>query len=600
MTRKPPTLARPRDISWPTYRRLLGYSVPYWSAFALAVSGMLIDTVATAGFTALLEPLLDEGFLAHDRAVISWLPLVVVVIFVVRGIGGFTAEYGMARVGRSVIHDLRQQVFERYLSLPASFYDRHSSGQLVSRMTYNIEQVAEAVTNAVTVIFKDSFYVIGLLTVMLLQSVRLTLATLLIGPVIAVFVLFVSRRFRRLSRKIQQSVGDVSHRTMEVVSGHREIKIYGGHEAERNAFGDINANNLRQNLKLIATKAGSTSIIQLAAGIALAVIIWLATRETVLVQMTPGSFITFMTAMLGILPSLKRLTNVHVLIQKGVAAAETIFDVVDMPGEQDDGTRPIEQVRGELGIRNLSLVYPGNREPVLRNVSFEAHAGTVTAIVGRSGSGKSSLVSLVARFYAPTGGAIELDGANIQDYRLQDYRDQIAFVGQQVVLFEDTIARNIAYGRLGGASEADIIAAAERAHAMEFISRLPQGLQTRIGQDGVQLSGGQRQRIAIARAILKDAPVLILDEATSALDTESERHIQSALEAVMRSKTTLVIAHRLSTIENADQVVVMDQGQVVERGSHAELLRADGVYAALHRMQFADVDRGAGPSGADA
>ncbi|MDX1569367.1 MAG: lipid A export permease/ATP-binding protein MsbA [Xanthomonadales bacterium] len=577
----------PVDRAWPIYARLLRYTRAYWPVLLLAMLGMLADAGATAGFTALLKPLLDDALLAGKSDVIRQMPYWVALVFLVRGLGGFVAEYAMSAVGRSVIRDLRQQLFDQYLRLPAAFYDRHSTGQLIARLTYNIEQVAEASTNAITVVVKDSLYVVFLVGVMFLQSVKLTLATLLIGPVIALFISYISRRFRRLSRKIQDSVSDVSHRAGEIVAGHREVKIYGGQAQEEDVFGEINANNRRQHLKLVATKAASASLIQLLAGLALAVIVYLATLDSMEGSVTPGSFIAFMTAMLGILPSLKKLTNVHVMIQRGVAAAESVFVIMDLPSEREDGGKPVGKVDGRLSFDSVGLAY-ADGEQVLSDISFEAHPGTVTAIVGRSGSGKTSLVSLVTRFYPTSAGRILLDDRDIAEFRLADYRDRIGYVGQDVVLFDDTVSRNIAYGRLAGASEEAIRDAARRANALEFIDRLPQGLQTRIGESGIQLSGGQRQRVAIARAILKDAPILILDEATSALDTESERAIQKGLEEVMRNKTTLVIAHRLSTIENADQVIVLDQGRLVEQGTHRELLERDGHYAALHRMQFHD------------
>lgn len=581
------------DRAWPVYRRLLGYTRRYWPIMALAVAGMAIDAASTAGFAALLEPILDEAFLANNEAMIARLPPWLVLLFVVRGVGGFAAEYGMASVGRGIVRDLRDQVFDRYLVLPAEFYDRQTPGQLIARLTYHVEQVAEAGTKAITTVVRDLLYVVFLLAVMFLQSVPLTLATLLIGPAIALLVFYVSRRFRRLSRRIQESMGDVSHRTAEIVSAHREVKIYGGRDDERAAFARLNQDNRRQHLKLVATKSASTSLVQLVAGIALAGIFFLATRDTMLREMSPGSFIAFMTAMLGILPSLKRLTDVHAIIQRGVAAAESIFEIVDAAAEPETGRVPIDRARGVVEFRDVSLRYAGTCTQVLEGISFRAEPGTLTAIVGRSGSGKTSLVSLIARLYAPSSGEILLDGDPIGSYALRDYRRQLAWVGQDVILFADTIERNIAYGTLRGASRETILAAARDANALEFIERLPDGLDTRIGEGGLQLSGGQRQRIAIARAILRDAPILILDEATSALDTESERLIQQALEHVMRRRTTFVIAHRLSTVERADQVIVLEGGRLVEQGRHDELVARDGPYALLRRLQFTDGD-GAG------
>ncbi|MEM9301104.1 MAG: lipid A export permease/ATP-binding protein MsbA [Pseudomonadota bacterium] len=580
----------PRDgaATWPIYRRLLGYTGRYLPIFFLALGGMIVDAAATAGFAAMLEPILDEALLARDPDVIATLPLLLVALFVCRGIGSFVAEYGMATAGRSVIRDLRRELFERYLVLPAAYYDRHPPGRFIARLTYNIEQVAEASTSAITVTCRDFFYIVFLLLVMFLQSVTLTVASLLIGPGLALLIFYVSRRFRRLSRKIQRSVGDVSHRTAEIVTGHREVKIYGARASEQGVFDDLNEDNRRQHLKLVATKAASTSLTQLAAGGALAGIVFVATRDAMLETMTPGSFVTFMTAMLGILPSLKRLTNVHVMIQKGVAAADSVFEVLDQPAEQGGGSEPIGSVRGELAFDGLTLRYDSDAAPALDDVSFTAQPGTVTAVVGRSGSGKTSLVSLLARFYEPTAGRILLDGHAIDSFDLEAYRRQLAWVGQDVVLFDDTVAGNVAFGALAGASEADITAALGAAGAMEFVERLPAGLGTRLGEGGAQLSGGQRQRIAIARAMLRDAPILLLDEATSALDTAAERVVQEALARVMKSKTTIVVAHRLSTVESADQVIVLDEGRVVEQGKHAQLLDQGGVYATLYRTGFRD------------
>ncbi len=554
----------------------------------VAVFAMALDAACTGGFAAMTEPLLNDALLAKDWDTIRMMPVWILVIFLGRGIGSFVADYCMAAAGRSVIRDLRQQVFEKYLFLPTSYFDQHSQGQMISRLTFNVEQVAEATTNAITVVVRDSLYIIAFLGVMLMQSVRLTLATLVIAPVIALIIAFVSRRFRRLSRKIQDTMGDVTHRASEVVNGHRVVKLYSGQGVEKDRFGAVNASNRRQHLKLVATKSGSASLVQLIAGLTLAFIIFVATRETMLDQITPGAFTAFMTAMLAILPSLKKLTNVHVMIQRGVAAADSLFEVLDSPQEDMVRGQPLTAVRGELEFDNISLSYQPGQAPVLDQVSFTAGPGTVTALVGRSGSGKTSLVSLIPRFYRPTGGQLRLDGLAICSCRLQDLRASIAMVSQDIVLFEDTIAANIAYGSVGPVAEQDIQAAAEQANAMEFINKLPQGLDTRLGEGGVQLSGGQRQRIAIARAILRDAPVLILDEATSALDTESERLIQAALEQVMRARTTLVIAHRLSTVENADQVLVLDQGKLVEQGTHQQLLAQGGHYAELHRLQFQD------------
>lgn len=582
--------------TWPIYRRLLGYTRSYLPLLGVAVVAMALDALCTGGFAALTRPLLDEALLGRDFEMIARMPIWIVAIFLGRGLGSFLADYCMAATGRSVIRDLRQQVFEKYLTLPTSYFDRTSHGQMISRLTFNVEQVAEATTSAITIVVRDTLYVIAFLLVMLSQSVKLTLFTLVIAPLIAGVIAVVSRRFRRLSKNIQDTMGDVTQRTSEVVSGHKVVKMYSGQQVEAERFGRVNANNRRQHLKLVATKSGSTSIVQLLAGFTLAVIVYLATRESMLDDITPGAFTAFMTAMLAILPSLKKLTNVHVLIQRGVAAADTLFELLDGPQEELSKGRALDQVTGRIAFHDVSLNYNGG-ESVLNGITFEAEPGTVTALVGRSGSGKTSLVSLIPRFYERSAGDITLDGVDIEDIQLQSLRQKIALVSQDIVLFDDTIAANIAYANpaFKGESGADLTqaieAAAEQANAMEFIRQLPEQLNTRLGEDGIQLSGGQRQRLAIARAILKDAPILILDEATSALDTESERLIQAALEDIMRSRTTLVIAHRLSTVENADQVLVLDQGHIIERGSHTTLLAQGGQYTELHRLQFVDGPR---------
>ncbi len=571
-----------------TYRRLLGYVRPYGWTWSVAFLGMVFDAAAAGMFAWLIKPMLDDLFVARDPQSIFWMPIALIVLFVLRGIATYASDFGMARIGRSVVRDLRESIFLKYQQLPASYFDREPAGQVVSRVIYGAEQVAQATSDAVRSMIVDSLTVLAMLVVMLWQSASLTLYLFVMVPLTGLVWRYVGRRYRRINRTIQASMGDVTGMVEEAVSGHREVRIYGGQAREAKRFTAGVNDNLRLNLKVVSINALSSSTVQLVAATALAAIVWRATRPDLLDSISAGAFMSLISAMLVMLPSIKRLTTVQATVQRGVAAADELFEVLDTEPERDAGTRTLQRAHGEIRIEAVSLRYPGREQPALENVSLRCPPGSVTAFVGPSGSGKTSLVSLLPRFYEPCEGRILLDGHPLDEYRLADLRAQIALVSQRVVLFQGSIADNIAYGGLAGASRAQIEAAAEAANAMEFIRALPDGLDSPVGEQGALLSGGQRQRIAIARALLKDAPILILDEATSALDARSERLIQDALARLMQDRTTLVIAHRLSTIEHADQIAVMDQGRLVELGAHAELLRADGVYAALHRLQFRD------------
>jgi subfamily B ATP-binding cassette protein MsbA len=580
--------------SWQVYKRLLGYIRRYWAIGAASLIGMAVDGGGLAVFTNLLRPMFDDLFRNKDPYLIFWMPIWIMAIFAIRGVGTFVSSYGISYMGRNVVQSIQHDVFASYLRLPAAFFGREPSGQQISRITYTSEQVASASTDAVKIAVTEGVTVIGMLYVMLHNSAYLTMALLVMIPAIMLIATVVSRRYRQISRRIQGSMGSVTGTVEESVGAHREVRIYGGQQREAERFDEVTHRTRRLNLKIAATNATASTAIQTVAAFALAVLVYLGTRPAVIDHITSGVFITVLTAMGAMMPSLRRLTTVQANIQRGLSAAEDLFEVIDLPPEVDHGRDKLKRTRGDLRFEAVTLMYPRNDFAALRGVDLHCTPGTVTALVGRSGSGKSSLVSLLPRFYEPTTGRIVLDNQDYQAYTLDSLRRQIAWVGQNVVLFDDTIANNIAYGELAGASEADIVAAAEAANAMEFIARMPQGIHTQIGQSGNMLSGGQRQRIAIARAILKNAPILVLDEATSALDTESERLIQQALQHLMKDRTTVVIAHRLSTVEGADQIAVMDQGRIVERGTHAELMALGGHYAALHRMQFHDQAAAAG------
>jgi ATP-binding cassette, subfamily B, bacterial MsbA len=582
--------APPRMGTAALYRRLLGFSAAYWPIGLVALLGMLLEAGAAGAFTWLMKPLIDGTFVQRDAGVVRWLPGVIVAIFFLRGLATFLADVAMARIGRGVVRDMRNALLDKSLRMPSAWFDREAPATQISRLTYNTEQLAFAAAESVKVVLTDALTITVLLAVMLSNSVKLTLTMLFMVPLIALIVTTVGRRYRRINTTLQDAFAQFSHRAEQALSGQEAIKIYGAQQVEQTRLADLAQRNFRLNLKVVATQAMSSSLVQLLAACALAAIVYVAGREAVRDGMTAGSFMALISAMMAMLPSLKKITNVQSMVQRGIAAAETVFAVLDAEPEPDTGTRGIDRARGELVFEQVGFHYAAGKGQALDQVSFRVAPGTTTAIVGRSGSGKSTLARLLPRFYEPQDGRILLDGVPLAEYRLADLRRQIAVVSQNVVLFDDSVAANIAFGDLAGSSREDIVAAARAANALEFIEQLPQGFETRIGDRGVLLSGGQRQRIAIARAILKNAPILILDEATSALDTESERLIQEALDRILAERTAIVIAHRLSTIEHADQVVVLDGGRVQELGTHAELIARDGAYARLHRLQFRDAE----------
>ncbi|MGB2129926.1 MAG: lipid A export permease/ATP-binding protein MsbA [Marinobacterium sp.] len=571
------------DSVWTLYRRLLTYARPLWLAFLLSFAGFAIYGLGQALSAKWLEMVVDT-VQANEYDQRWFLALAVLGIFLLRGVGAFIGNYCIAYVGREVIHTLRTDVFERLLKLPSHYYTRHSSGELLAKLTYNVEQVTGAVTNALKTLFREGLTVVGLLGYMLYLNWKLTLIFIAAGPLIALVVSVAAKRMRRLSRHIQQSVGDITESASESIKGYQVVRIFGGEEAEKERFQQASLKNKRQFMKLIVTQSLNTPIIQFLVALALSALLFLAMHPDVMGTLTTGGFVAFLTAAGMITKPLRQLTNVISIVQKGVAAAESLFEVLDEPAERDQGTLTVERV-GDIEFRQLSFTYPRTETPILSELSLVLPQGKTVALVGRSGSGKSTLASLLPRFNDGWQGELLLNGVPLQSFRLDSLRDQISLVNQNVVLFNGTIAENIAYGSMAGASEEAILAAAEAAHVTEFVEKMPGGIHTLVGEDGVMLSGGQRQRIAIARAILKDAPILILDEATSALDTESERHIQAALEEVIKGRTTLVIAHRLSTIEKADTIVVMEDGRIIEQGSHSELLDQQGAYSRFHILQ---------------
>ena len=581
---KSPNPSSSRVIYW----RLLGYVRSYWYALAFSFLGFVIYAGSNTAFAELMKFLVDEIEKGESDFRIMF-PLMLVGVFLLRGVGGFLGVYFMEVVARGVVHNIRVQLFDKYLKLPTNYFDHNSSGHLISRLTFNVDQVTQAASGAISVIIREGLYVIALLSYLLYNNWKLTLVFLALAPFIGLAVGIASKHFRRISKRIQDSMGEVTHVASEAVSGHRVVRTFGGEEYERERFIAASERNRKQFMKMAIVSGLNTPIVQTIVSLAMGFLVWLALAPEVYDGMTSGEFIAFITAAAMIAKPIRMLTEVNNVIQRGVTAAEDLFAQFDLDNEADLGEKEVGRALGEVSISNVEFTYPGTKKVTLKGISLEAKAGEVVALVGRSGSGKSSLVNLIPRFYEPQVGTIKIDGVNSQDFTLASLRRQISMVTQQVTLFNDTVANNIAYGQPDATRE-QIEAAAKSAYAMSFIEELPEGLDTLVGDNGVLLSGGQRQRLAIARAILKDAPILILDEATSALDTESERYIQKALDEVMKNRTTFVIAHRLSTIEKADTIMVMDQGEIIESGSHKELLEKGGAYAQLHAMQFSEDD----------
>jgi len=575
----------PSTSSLNIYLRLLDYVKPHWKIFSLSLAGFLIFAATQPMFAALMKYMVDS-LNANEREAIYWIPLATVGIVLVRGIGSFLGSYFIALVSNSVVHTLRCQLFDRYTLLPSHFFDDNNSGHLISRITYNVQQVTGAATDAIKTVAREGFTVIGLFGYLFYMNWKLSFIFIAIAPLIGFVVKIATKRFRSISKKMQNSMGELTHISSEMVVGNRVVKSFGGEAYEQERFHNASKYSFQQGMRMVKTSAIQTPLLQLIISIALGTLIFLSLL--LMENASTGEFIAYITAA-GLIPKpIRQLSEINATIQKGIAAAESIFEVLDEDIEKNTGNHSTERVKGTLEFKNLCYQYKGTEKQVLNNISFSVKAGQTIALVGHSGSGKTTLANLIPRFYEHSEGDILLDGVEINDYELHNLRSHISLVTQHVTLFNDTIERNIAYGSLGNFSREQVIEAATKAHAMEFIEQLPDGLDTLIGENGLKLSGGQRQRLAIARALLKDAPLLILDEATSALDTESERKIQQALEFAMKGRTTLVIAHRLSTIERADIIAVMDKGSIVDLGTHQSLQKSSAIYIRLQNTNNAD------------
>ncbi len=576
-----------KDLStWQTFRRLWPMIAPHKAGLIVSAIALVLNAAGDTLMLSLLKPLLDDGFGKADKSVLIWMPLAVIGLMLMRGITSYISSYCISWVSGNVVMRMRRSLFAHMMGMPVAFFDQQSTGTLLSRITYDSEQVASSSSSALVTVVREGASIIGLFIMMFYYSWQLSLILIVLAPIVSFAIRLVSKRFRNISKTMQNTMGQVTTSAEQMLKGHKEVLIFGGQEIETKRF-DVVSNRMRQQgMKLVSASSISDPIIQLIASLALAFILYAASFPEVMDTLTAGTITVVFSSMIALMRPLKSLTNVNAQFQRGMAACQTLFTILDSEQETDTGTRVISRARGDIAFRNVTFCYPGREIPALHNISMDLPAGKTIALVGRSGSGKSTIASLLTRFYDIQSGEITLDGHDLKEYTLQSLRNQVALVSQNVHLFNDTIANNIAYARESQYSRADVERVAKMAHAMDFIGKMEHGLDTVIGENGVLLSGGQRQRIAIARALLRDCPILILDEATSALDTESERAIQSALDELQKNRTSLVIAHRLSTIENADEIVVVEDGRIIERGSHTELLEKRGAYAQLHNMQF--------------
>ena len=576
------------ETTWQTFKRLWQFIRLYKSGLVVAVIALVINAISDTYMISLLKPLLDEGFGNAESDFLRTLPLIIFAMMFIRGISGFVSTYCLSWVSGNVVMQVRRMVFNHFMHMPVSYFDKEKTGNLLSRITYDSEQVSAATSQALVSIVREGASIIGLLVLMFYNSWQLSLVLFAVAPVVAWGIGVVSKRFRKISKNMQTMMGNVTASAEQMLKGHKVVLSYGGQDIERKRFEKVSNQMRQQSMKLVTAQAAANPIIQMIASLAIVAVLYLASIDSIKEQLTPGTFTVVFSAMFGLMRPLKALTNVTSQFQRGMAASQTLFALIDLEPEKNEGKLTVERANGDVSVKNVSFTYTGAEKPALENVSFDIPRGKTVALVGRSGSGKSTIANLFNRFYDVDSGSITLDGHDIRDYELKNLRQQFALVSQNVHLFNDTIANNIAYATDGQYERSDIEKAATLAHAMEFIGKMDDGLDTIIGENGASWSGGQRQRVAIARALLRDAPVLILDEATSALDTESERAIQAALDELQKDKTVLVIAHRLSTIEKADEILVVDDGAIIERGNHAELIDKNGAYAQLHRIQFGE------------